>query len=445
MSNYSRADTKAQWFQDDYPGAVINPNVVVVHTTEGTGYPSYGGGASAPHYTAMPDFKNKRLIWRAHFPDERSARALRNLSGGVETNTLNCVQVELIGTCDLATHRRWGSAPHIYWPEAPDWALRDLGAFLADQHRRHGTKLQAPEFLAYPASYGASRVRMTGSQWRGFYGVCGHQHVPENTHGDPGNIPMGKALAYAKGVQPQAQPVRKARQVTFQHSSMQWSDNPAQKKADAAAVFRTGAGIITFTELSTVNNRDGLAAVVAEAGEHGYAIWARGGCAVAVRRQFGKIVDKGYVGPVIKGVAKDHEARGVTWVTVDVPRVGKLTTAVAHWITRDHEPDRHRDNDRLSDAVAELLEAKAAGSALGFFAGDTNVDDQHDRLFPGHRFTTCWDELRKYPDTHGRRTIDVIGSYDADTRVRAVSARVVPLDLHTDHRTVQAVYSIQEA
>lgn len=204
MSNYALADTKAQWYQDDFPGSVLDPNVVVLHTTEGSDWPGYSVGAVAPNYTAKPDFAGKRLRWRAHFPDERSSRALRNLTGGVETNTLNVVQVELIGTCDLDTHKAWTikKVPHIYWPDAPDWALRDLGAFLADMHKRHGVKLQAPEFLAYPQSYGASRVRFSGEKWRGFYGVCGHQHVPENVHGDPGALPIGKVLAYARGEAP---------------------------------------------------------------------------------------------------------------------------------------------------------------------------------------------------------------------------------------------------
>jgi hypothetical protein len=198
VSNYRPADTKAQWFQDDYPGSVISPNVVVLHTTEGTTWPGYEGGATAPTYTALPDFAAKRLVWRAHFPDERSSRALRNEAGGVETNTLNVVQVELVGTCDPGSHKRWGDTPHIYWPEAPHWALRDLAVFLADMHKRHGIKLHAPQFLGYPASYGDSPVRFAFAQWRDFYGVCGHQHVPENVHGDPGAIDIAKVLRIAR-------------------------------------------------------------------------------------------------------------------------------------------------------------------------------------------------------------------------------------------------------
>jgi hypothetical protein len=199
VSNYAAAD-RSHWYQDTpgLGGSVINPNVVVLHTTETTSLPDYEGGATAPTYTAVPDFAAKRLQWFAHFPDERSSRALRNEPGGVETNTLNAVQVELVGTCDPAAHKRWGSHPHIFWPDAPYWALRELALFLVDMHKRHGLRLEAPKFLPYPASYGASAVRFTYAQWRAFYGVCGHQHVPENVHGDPGDIDVDKLLKIAR-------------------------------------------------------------------------------------------------------------------------------------------------------------------------------------------------------------------------------------------------------
>lgn len=223
VSNYHRADRKAQWFEDKYPGAVMDPNCVVLHTTEGTTWPGYSGGAVAPNYTAKPSFAKERLNWRAHFPDERSARALENHAGGVETNTLNVVQVELVGTCDPAHRRTWGSrkagVDYIYWPDAPDWALRDLGEFLADQHARHGTRLEAPcKFAAYPGSYGTRNgVRMTGREWLNFYGVCGHQHVPENVHGDPGALDIDAVLGFARGDDKPAaepEPVRKVTRVT---------------------------------------------------------------------------------------------------------------------------------------------------------------------------------------------------------------------------------------
>ncbi|MFE6719419.1 hypothetical protein ACFVDU_17805 [Streptomyces albidoflavus] len=45
---YPKADTRTQRFQPDYPGSTMNANVGVIHTTEGTSWPTYGGGASAP-------------------------------------------------------------------------------------------------------------------------------------------------------------------------------------------------------------------------------------------------------------------------------------------------------------------------------------------------------------------------------------------------------------
>lgn len=216
MSNFAKANTTAQWFQDDYPGAVLNLSaetmVLTVHTTEGMTWPSYGGGETAPNYTGFPPLAGiSSGLWRAHFPDERSSRALRNLDGGVQTNTLNTVQLELIGTCDPRHAKSWNGEgkkfagkDYVYWPNASDEQLAWLADLVADMHRRHDLRLAAPAFQAYPASYGArsgtNDVRFSFDQWRSFAGICGHQHVPENVHGDPGNINMAKVITFAKEV-----------------------------------------------------------------------------------------------------------------------------------------------------------------------------------------------------------------------------------------------------
>lgn len=192
-------------YQGKYGGSPMEVNVVVLHTTEGRTLPDYGGGASAPTLTAMPDFVAKKLRWYQHFDVDVSARALVNLKGGVETNTANVAQVELVGTCDPATHAKWtkaGSA-HIYWPEAPEWALFDLAQFLRWMHVQHGVPLSGPSaWPAYPGSYGATKARMSYEQWNRFRGVCGHMHAPENTHGDPGSINFTRLIALAKGTNP---------------------------------------------------------------------------------------------------------------------------------------------------------------------------------------------------------------------------------------------------
>lgn len=196
------ADTSKR-YDDDYPGDRQEVNVVVWHSTEGTGLPTYGGGASAPTLTAMPDFKAKRLRWYQHFPFDMSARALRNAAGGVDTNTLNVAQVEVVGTCDPATHKKWADAgrAHLYMADLPDWVIRDLAAFVKWAKDAHGVPATSGlKFAAYPGSYGTGNSnRMTGAEWTKFNGHCGHQHAPENDHGDPGAFPMAEILAKAAG------------------------------------------------------------------------------------------------------------------------------------------------------------------------------------------------------------------------------------------------------
>jgi hypothetical protein len=191
----------AYWYGSKYPGSAMETNVIVWHTTEGTSLPDYSGGSVAPNFTAKPDFAARRLVWYQHFGFDVSSRALVNAAGGVDTNTLNVCQVEIIGTCDPASHKKWGSTPHLYTPELPDWAIRDLAAFARWAHDNHSVPLESGlTFKAYPGSYGTSNgVRMSFSAWNGFKGHCGHQHVPENLHGDPGSLPMAAILNAAKG------------------------------------------------------------------------------------------------------------------------------------------------------------------------------------------------------------------------------------------------------
>ncbi|MFF0598048.1 peptidoglycan-binding protein [Streptomyces antibioticus] len=193
-------------YQGTYPGDDMEVNVVVLHTTEGRSLPSYGGGGSAPTLTAVPDLAARKLKWYQHFDIDTSARALVNRSGGVETNTLNVCQVELVGTCDPSTRSSWTKAglvqdrDFVYWPKAPAWLLAAAAEFLAWMHAEHRVPLTGPaKWPAYPGSYGnGGGQRMTFAQWNDFRGVCGHMHVPENDHGDPGSINFAELLTLAK-------------------------------------------------------------------------------------------------------------------------------------------------------------------------------------------------------------------------------------------------------
>lgn len=222
MSNYVLANTHAAWYQDNYPGSAMRPNCVVLHTTEGTTLPGYSGGSEAPNYTAVPNWAHKRLDWYAHFPDERSSRALVNAPGGVETNTLNCVQVELVGTCDPRTHQGWAGQGirHVYWATPPLWALRAVATFAVDMYRRHRVPVSSPAgptWTPYPDSYGKGPHRFSFEEWKNFNGWCGHQHVPENDHGDPGGFPWGKVEVIAKDILANNGPLPRPTRVTRAH------------------------------------------------------------------------------------------------------------------------------------------------------------------------------------------------------------------------------------
>lgn len=162
---------------------ISGPPKCVLHSTETTGWPGYDEGKKAPHITGMADVFNKRMMWRQHIPLNVAARAMRNESGGVQTNRDSAVQVELIGTTDPSYVYR---SRTIYWPEAPDWALDQVGEMIARLADNNGFQLVVPQrWVPYPKSYGKNATqRMSFTEWDKFNGVCAHQHVPENSHGD---------------------------------------------------------------------------------------------------------------------------------------------------------------------------------------------------------------------------------------------------------------------
>lgn len=165
------------------------PAIIVLHSTESGdhGWPGYSDGQSCPHFTHDPLTGDTRQ----HVPLDRAARALKNPSGGVETNRGGAVQIEIIGTCD-PDHR--GDKGWTYLPDFDGWS--PLSALLAQIADATGIPLASSvDFEPYPEpGYGSGHPRLSGSSWQSYKGVLGHQHVPENDHGDPGNIDIGAIL-----------------------------------------------------------------------------------------------------------------------------------------------------------------------------------------------------------------------------------------------------------
>lgn len=145
----------------------------VAHTTEGG--PGYSPTAANYYgHQNWPTATIARLAGVAHicqhFPISKSSYAVQNDPGGVETNRAKVVQFEI----------GWWAARIGELP--PDLAacVRDWVTWVAQQT---GSPLSA---------YSGSR--MSGSVWRSFSGICGHRHVPENDHTDPGDLDWGKLL-----------------------------------------------------------------------------------------------------------------------------------------------------------------------------------------------------------------------------------------------------------
>lgn len=187
---YPKANTSL-YFARSKSGVTMKPEKIVLHTTEGGSVPGYSGGSSAPNFTV----DCLRGVVYQHFPVNMSSRALKNAKGGVETNTDGAVQIEIIGTCDPR------SAVNPYVPTlmlSKMGALIDLLVWISKETGIPLVSTPRP-WVAYPASYGKrASQRMSFTEWDSFRGVCGHQHVPENDHGDPGSLDVSAILAAAR-------------------------------------------------------------------------------------------------------------------------------------------------------------------------------------------------------------------------------------------------------
>lgn len=145
----------------------------VLHTTQGgtvTGAISaYKRSNSWPHFTVGQDGKVHQ-----HIPISKAARALQNLSGGVETNRAGAIQIEVVGFAAVTV-----------WPQVQVEAVRALMRWIEAQTgiQPIGVKQGGPE------QYGLHNpLEFTNEQWKTYNGWCGHQNVPENLHWDPGAI-----------------------------------------------------------------------------------------------------------------------------------------------------------------------------------------------------------------------------------------------------------------
>jgi hypothetical protein len=145
----------------------------VLHTTEGDSasgaISAFRSSGSWPHF--LIDYTGH--VWQ-FIDTSLAARALRNLSGGVETNRDSAIQIEIVG---------YASRPASH----PQSQIDGLKALMRWIEQATGVRPVGPG-RPFADHYGQTGIRFDGPTWDNFAGWCGHCHVPENDHWDPGAI-----------------------------------------------------------------------------------------------------------------------------------------------------------------------------------------------------------------------------------------------------------------
>lgn len=162
-----------------HPGERIHPVYPcgVLHTTEG----SWEGSMSvfrqhyAPHFLVGKDRAGNVRIAQL-VPLGYMAAALENDAGGVDTNRLASVQIELVAH---SSEQPWSVGADV---------TAALAALLAKLKQEQGIRLRRPFSDTMPPKPWATEsfARRRAGFWGKFNGWFGHVEVPENAHWDPG-------------------------------------------------------------------------------------------------------------------------------------------------------------------------------------------------------------------------------------------------------------------
>jgi hypothetical protein len=184
----------AKWRGNGVAGGTFTsgPFKIVLHTTETRGIPGYNYGKSAPHVTYYPRYRR----FEQHTEFTHAARALRNESGGVQTNRDSVIQLEIVCYSQKSVADRYASTGAIWVADLTDEHLDDIRDFMLWVSNEYGVQWKWPERQAFNyAQANARGFRMAPSVWDNYNGIAAHQHVPENTHWDTGALNWAKLMA----------------------------------------------------------------------------------------------------------------------------------------------------------------------------------------------------------------------------------------------------------
>lgn len=148
---------------------------IVWHTTEGDSdaTPTLDANGDWPHFEIQRDGSIIQYL-----PLDHMAAALRHLEP-TPTNAAHAIQIEVVG-----------HASRPRWPQSQKLAARRLARWIETNSgvtRRAGVMFRSP-------TQATAGWRLTNEQWLRYSGHCGHQHVPQNDHVDPGAIDINFIL-----------------------------------------------------------------------------------------------------------------------------------------------------------------------------------------------------------------------------------------------------------
>lgn len=293
----------------------------------------------------------------------------------------------------------------------------------------------------------------------------GQYGVPKSFPG-LGNVDlnhMRDGLRLEQMVMSKADAAPKTRDFKIMHLSGEVYDPLGQRKTDYEKVAKLGADVFTGTEVGPGEVRPLVREIFSD---HNYRVYLSPTASdgwIAVKKD---IITGHFEGGSIHvldsapaaGDPHPYSRKDITWVKYESDVYGGgMAHGAFHMLTKGRWPGQAQE-DKPGDPVNHYQANKMFGRKLADFAiqagvgpnkswlmGDSNLLDSRADIFVGKPVTTCWDELKKYPDT-GHGNIDVIASLDADQKVTCKSARVYTdrdLPLNTDHYLVEAVYSIK--
>jgi len=250
------------------------------------------------------------------------------------------------------------------------------------------------------------------------------------------------------------------RTLHLMHCSMRFDRPPEEFKDAIRWMHSLEPDIVSFTEMTRFHKElrqvcqgTRYRPVLSSRGKEG-GFMVKTGDECHVKDSGAVFVLPGNPGPASQG---GYAPRYVNWVRVKW-HGEDIYHHTTHWLTKYWKNDaRDALHEKSTKVMCDLVKRHGKGMDLAFFGGDQNVDEeadnrkmgvrsQMDKTFRDNGLLTIWDEMEVTPPTHGLSkgpTIDILGSFNPDKRVKAKRWKVYPKHA-SDHRPIAAWYEIQQ-